>query len=91
MPEARQKITLAEMRAAGVRGLLINCSDYHCSHWTAISGDQWPDDVRLSDLEPRFACQACGRRGADVRPNFHWEVETRRVNVADAADDAAFI
>ena len=34
----------------------------------AISGDRWPDDARLSDLEPRFTCQACGRRGADVRP-----------------------
>jgi hypothetical protein len=63
-----QKITLAEMRASGVRGLLVYCSDYHCSHWTAISGDQWPDDVRLSDLEPRFTCRACGRRGPDVRP-----------------------
>jgi hypothetical protein len=40
------------MRASGVRDLLIYCSDYHCSHWTAISGDRWPDDVRLSDLEP---------------------------------------
>ena len=77
-----QKITLAEMRAANVRGLLIYCSDYRCSHWTAISGDRWPDDVRLSDLEsrftcqacgrrkPRFTCQACGRRGADVRPDW---------------------
>jgi len=35
-----------------------------------ISGDRWPDDVRLSDLEPRFTCQACGRRGADVRPDW---------------------
>src|SRR5258708_23354893 len=35
------------------------------------SADQWPDDVRLSDLEARFACKACGRRGADVRPNFN--------------------
>ena len=67
---ARQKITFAEMRAAGVRGLLVYCSDYHCSHWTTISGDRWPDDVRLSDLEPRFTCQACGRRGADVRPDL---------------------
>jgi hypothetical protein len=33
-------------------------------------GDRWPDDVRLSDLEPRFTCQACGRRGADVRPDW---------------------
>jgi hypothetical protein len=56
-----QKITFAEMRASGVRGLLIYCSDYHCGHWTAISGDRGPDDVRLSDLEPRFTCQACGR------------------------------
>jgi hypothetical protein len=71
----QKKITLKEMRAANVRGLLIYCSDYHCSHWTAISGDRWPDDVRLSDLEQRFTCQACGRRGADVRPHFGWETE----------------
>src|ERR1039458_5597985 len=82
----QQKITLAEMRASGVRGLLIYCSDYRCSHSTAISGDQWPDDVRLSDLEPRFTCQACGIRGADVRPNFHWEEDARRSKVADVAD-----
>ena len=63
----RQKITLAETRASGVRGLLIYCSDYHCSHWTAISGDRWPDEIRLSDLEPRFVCGACGQRGADIR------------------------
>jgi hypothetical protein len=51
-----QKITLAEMRASGVRGLLIFCSDYRCSHSIAISGDQWPDEVRLSDLESGFTC-----------------------------------
>ena len=27
-----QKITFAEMRESGVRGLLIYCADYHCSH-----------------------------------------------------------
>jgi hypothetical protein len=80
MPELprQKKITFAEMRSSGVRGLLIYCSDYRCSHWTAISGDRWPGDIRLSDLEPRFICQACGQRGADVRPNFHWEEESRR-------------
>ena len=65
-----QKITFGEMRESGVRGLLIYCADYHCSHSIAISGDQWPDDVRLSHIEDRFVCKACGRRGADVRPNF---------------------
>jgi hypothetical protein len=49
------------MRASGVCGLLVYCSDYHRSHWTAISSDQWPDDVRLSDLEPRFTCQVAAR------------------------------
>jgi hypothetical protein len=71
--ERPHKITFAEMRSSGVRGLLIYCSDHHCSHWTAISGDRWADDLRLSDLEPRFICEACGRRGADVLPNFDWD------------------
>jgi hypothetical protein len=31
--------------------------------------DQWPDDVRLSDIEPRFVCSICGRKGADVSPH----------------------
>jgi hypothetical protein len=68
-----QKITFREMREMGIRGSLVNCSDYKCGHWTAISGDRWPDDVRLSDLEPRFTCQACGTKGADLRPDFDRE------------------
>jgi hypothetical protein len=48
------KITFADMRDMGVRGLLIYCSDYRCSHSIAISADPWPDHIRLSDLEPRF-------------------------------------
>jgi hypothetical protein len=70
---ARQKITFADMRDMGVRGVLIYCSDYHCSHSIAVSAEQWPDDVRLSDIEPRFVCKACGKRGADVRPDFNWK------------------
>jgi hypothetical protein len=71
MPARPQKITFGEMRSTGVRGVLIYCSDYR-SHSIAISADQWPDHVRLSDLDPRFICQACGKRGADVRPDFNW-------------------
>jgi hypothetical protein len=70
MPEpTRQKITFAEMRACGVRGLLIDCSDYRRSHSVAISGDRWSDDVRLSDIKQQFICRDSGRKGADVRPN----------------------
>jgi hypothetical protein len=60
------------MRAAGVRGLLVYCSDCRCSHSIAISGVWWPNEARLSDLEPRLVCSACGKRGADVRPDFSW-------------------
>jgi hypothetical protein len=51
----------------GIRGLLVYCSDYKCSHNVEISADEWPDHIRLSDLEPLFTCQACGIKGAEVR------------------------
>jgi hypothetical protein len=47
------------MRAGGVRGLPIYCSDYRCSHWTRINADQCAHGVQLSDFEPRFVCTAC--------------------------------
>jgi hypothetical protein len=60
----------------GVRGVLIYCSDYKCSHLVTMSGDQWPDGMRLSDLELRFVCSACGKRCADSRPDFNWDKPT---------------
>jgi hypothetical protein len=50
--------------------VLIYCRDHHCSHHVEISADRWPDDVRLSDIESGFVCTACGKRSAEVRPNF---------------------
>jgi len=38
----------------------------------ALSADRWLDEPRLSDLKPRFVCRACGRRWADIRPDFNW-------------------
>ena len=73
MPCRPQKITFGEMRSSGVRGVLVYCADFHCTYSIAISADAWPDHIRLSDLEPRLACKACGKRGADVRPDFDWK------------------
>ena len=70
-----QKITLAEMRSAGVRGLLIYCADFRCSHHVAVLADRWADEVRLSDLEPKCVCTAYGRRRGEIRPDFHWSKE----------------
>jgi hypothetical protein len=66
-----RKITFGEMRAdGGSTGIMVYYADHRCSHSVAMSADQWPDHVRLADIEPRFICQACGKRDADVRPHF---------------------
>jgi hypothetical protein len=64
-----QKITLGEMRESGVRGLLVYCSDYRCSHLVKLRSpdvDRRAKSIRLSNLEPRFVCKQCGTRGADA-------------------------
>lgn len=59
-----------EMRSTGASALTVFCKDYRCSHnvrWPAAEVDKWQDQVRLSDLEPRFVCRVCGKRGAIIR------------------------
>jgi hypothetical protein len=53
-----------------LRGIAVYCADYRCGHSVALSADRWADDVRLSDIEPRFVCSACV--GAEIRPDFNW-------------------
>ena len=69
--EARRENNLGEIPDVGVCGLLIYCADCRCGLSIAISGDRWPDHVRLSEIEPLFVGQARGKKGADVRPDFH--------------------
>ena len=57
------KITLGDLRSTGVRDLLVFCQDYRCSHNVRLSADyvdRWPDELRISQLEPRFVCTSCG-------------------------------
>jgi hypothetical protein len=55
----------AEQLATPLVGtVLIYCADYRCNHSVAVMADQWADDVGLSDIEERFNCSACGKRGA---------------------------
>jgi hypothetical protein len=66
-----QKITFAEMRDMGVRGLLIYCSDYKCSHLITMGGDRWPMTCAcptlrrgLSAQRAASVAQTCGRTSA---------------------------
>jgi hypothetical protein len=49
------------------------------------TADQWPDDLRQSDIEHRFICAVCGKRGADVRPDFNWN--RQRGAIGDVGPD----
>ncbi|MHC4051389.1 hypothetical protein [Bradyrhizobium sp. 25ACV] len=67
-PDGRpMKITFGQMRAMGLSCILIYC---HCGHHVTLDAASWPDEARLSDVEPRFVCRGCGARGAEVRPDF---------------------
>ena len=64
------RITFAQMRARGVRRVLVYCRDHKCSHRGVMNADRWPDELRLSDVEPKLICSACGKKGAEIRPDF---------------------
>ena len=51
----------------GLAGSWSIAPNYLCSHHVQIDTERWSDDLPLSDLEPPFVCQSCGRR---VRPLF---------------------
>jgi hypothetical protein len=85
------KITLGEMRSTGVRGLVVFCADYQCSHSVKIDTSQWGDDVRISDLEPRFVCKACGHTYGTWMTRYgnldtYGLVRTKRWKNAESAD-----
>jgi hypothetical protein len=46
--------------------------------------DQWSADVRLSDLENQFTCMVCGKKGAEVRPDFDWNTRLRGKTMREA-------
>ena len=68
MSSRQEKITFGEMRESGVRGVLVYCDG--CGGHDALDADAWSDNLRLSEIEHLFVCQACGKRGAEIRPNF---------------------
>jgi hypothetical protein len=70
MMKSPQPTTIGDLRASGLRGLLICCGDDCCEYSISIDADRWSDGTRLSDLEDKFTCPVCGARGANVRADF---------------------
>ena len=64
-------MTLGNMRANGVRSLLIHCTNVSCRHEAVVNVDAYDDDVFVPSLGLRMRCQLCGQSGADVMPNWN--------------------
>src|SRR5262249_2389126 len=61
-------MTLANMRALGVRGLDVLC--WICRHQVRLDVDAYDDDTPAPWFGPRMVCTQCGIIGADARPNW---------------------
>jgi hypothetical protein len=71
MPQFRYRgppMTLANMRAQGVRSLSVTCE--LCHHEAVMNVDAFGDAIPVPTFGPRMVCTVCGIVGADARPNW---------------------
>ena len=71
MPTARYRgppMTLANMRAQGVRSLWVVCDI--CHHDAVLNVDRFGDGCEVQAFGPRMVCTGCGIIGAFARPNW---------------------
>jgi len=71
MPNNRYRgppMTLANMRAQGVRSLWVVCE--LCHHEAVLNVDGYGDAVPVPAFGPRMVCTSCGIVGAHARPNW---------------------
>ena len=45
---------------------LFSAKTYQCPHNVDLDAARWPDEMRLSDLEPPLACLSCGKQGSII-------------------------
>jgi hypothetical protein len=62
-------MTLANMRANGVRSLFVYC--IRCHHEAIVSVDSYGAAVTVPSFAPRMRCTRCDQLGAEVRPNWN--------------------
>jgi hypothetical protein len=61
-------MTLANMRAQGVRSLWVVCE--LCHHEAVLNVDGYGDAVPVPAFGPRMICTRCGIIGAHARPEL---------------------
>jgi hypothetical protein len=58
------------MSACGVRRLLVSCRDRACGRETLLDVSRYPAGTEIPAFARRLACDRCGGRNIDVRPNW---------------------
>jgi hypothetical protein len=68
--------TLANMRANGVRSLMVYGSA--CPRIAVFNVDAYPETAPVPTFGPRMVCTGCGMIGADARPNWRERYDPAR-------------
>jgi hypothetical protein len=71
-------MTLANMRANGVRAVTATCEA--CGRSADVNVDALPESVHVPEAGLRLRCSACGGKTISTRPAWHM---TRRQGVPD--------
>jgi hypothetical protein len=58
------------MSSSGARDVIVYCRDYRCSHSVEMNADAFPDEVRVSDVEPRYNPFTLGGVIESITPPF---------------------
>jgi hypothetical protein len=66
--QAGPGMTAGNMRANGVRNLLVSCGA--CHHEALLNVDDMPDDVETHSLDNRLMCSCCGSKECSLMPNW---------------------
>jgi len=62
--------TVGRLKGHGVTHLLIFCGRPECRNESKVPIERFPDDTEILSIGPRMRCRRCGRKGADVRPDW---------------------
>jgi len=63
-------MTLANMRANGVRSVAASCQELGCHRHGVINVDHLPDDLPVPDIALRLRGSACGSKNVKTIPNW---------------------
>jgi hypothetical protein len=62
--------TVGRVKGYGVTHLLIFCGRPECRSESKMPIERFPDDTDILSIGARMRCGRCGRKGADVRPDW---------------------